>query len=177
MIWNEILSQIMGDVAEIKKDSQVDAGDEDLLKTSEKESSKYGKQYDRRDRLYSDLLHNYIRSNKSKSNWNKWYKLAFFIVSLASFVGILVVSLYVLIMIAINGGNSVSDVAVVIGGTSGVISSIIVLPKIIAVHLFPTNEDANMINMVQNMQKNDSGIRNTENKEKETTNKNKNSNK
>lgn len=35
----------------------------------------------------------------------------------------------------------------------------IVLPKIIAKHLFPTNEDEQMIELVKNMQVNDSNIR------------------
>lgn len=42
----------------------------------------------------------------------------------------------------------------------GIISALVILPKIIAQHLFPTDEERNMLKMVRNMQDNDSKIRN-----------------
>ena len=75
------------------------------------------------------------------------------------FGGIVVVSLIALITIARKETTSLSDVAVVLSSMAGIISAIIILPKIIAEHLFPTNEDEHMIEMVKNMQVNDSKIR------------------
>jgi len=53
-----------------------------------------------------------------------------------------------------------TDLGVIIGGFSGILSALLIIPKIIAEHLFPKDEDTNMIGMVKNMQLNDTGIRN-----------------
>ncbi len=47
----------------------------------------------------------------------------------------------------------------VFGCVASTVSALIILPKIIAEHLFPKNEDENMIGLVKEMQKNDSEIR------------------
>lgn len=59
----------------------------------------------------------------------------------------------------IRGNISLGDVGVVISALAGMISAFIVIPKIIAEHLFPADEDANMIAMVKSMQENDAKIR------------------
>ncbi|MBQ8836417.1 MAG: hypothetical protein IJ002_03010 [Clostridia bacterium] len=157
--YNELMEQIFDDVPD--NPSKIPVDDSKLLAASSKEGSEWGEQYDRRDTLYSDLLDRYIKVYKSKAAWNKWYKLAFFVIAMLIFIGIVVVSLLALLIAAImaNDQNVVSTVIIAIGSMSGIISSIIVLPKIIAEHLFPTNEDENMIGMVKNMQVNDSKIR------------------
>ena len=119
------------------------------------------KQYDARDVAYTDLLSDYIKSYNSKRRWNIWYKLAFFIISMLAFVVIIGGSITAIIIAAlkISDAEVWSIIAVAISGVASTVSSIIVLPKIIANHLFPTDEDKNMIDMVKNMQRNDSGIR------------------
>ena len=156
-IYHDIISQILEDLSE--NSQKIAAKDEDLLEASKKEESECGPQYDRRDRLYADLLESYIKVYESKCAWNKWFKLAFFVMSILIFSGIVVVSLASLWITASKKAIGPSDVAVVVSGMAGIISAIIVLPRIIAEHLFPTNEDENMIGMVKNMQVNDSKIR------------------
>lgn len=129
-------------------------------------ASKYGKQYDKRDYLYSKLLANYIESYDKKSEHNKVYKGIFFSVILFIFIGLIVTSVVILFLIARKSTTSVADVALVISGIAGIISAIIALPKIIAEHLFPTKEDENMIDMVKSMQQNDSNIRSSQHDEK-----------
>ncbi len=116
-------------------------------------------QYEIRNEYYSDLLKKYIDTYTSKSKWNKGYKLAFFIITLIIFLAIIGFSVYSILIIALNGKGTYSDIAAAFSATTGIVSSIIVLPKIIAQHLFPINEDENMINLVKNMQLNDSKIR------------------
>ena len=131
------------------------------LESSDREKSRFGEQYDKRDTLYAHLLDTYIHTYESKSRWNKWYKLAFFSLSLAAFVGVIGLSLTALIIVALHAKDesTVTNIAVVISSMAGIISSIVVLPKIIAKHLFPMDEDEKMIEMVKHMQLNDSRIR------------------
>lgn len=155
--YKSVVDQILADLS--SSSGQILAQDTALLNASSKESGEYGLQYERRDGLYADLLEAYIDVYNSKAAWNKWFKLAFFAISLLIFGGIVVVSLIVLITIARKNTTSLSDVAVALSSMAGIISAIIILPKIIAEHLFPTNEDEHMIEMVKNMQVNDSRIR------------------
>ncbi len=157
--FNEILKQITKDIAADSSKRNIE--DKQLLCASEKENSTCGEQYDRRDFLYADLLDKYIQSYKSKTAWNKGYKLVFFVISMLVFTAIIAVSLVALYIVAKRDNHSPSDIATVLSSMVGIVSSIIVLPRIIAEHLFPTNEDGNMIDMVKNMQLNDSKIRNS----------------
>lgn len=135
------------------------ADDDDLNEAQRQRIRDYGKGHEQRDVLYAELLQQYIEINKSKAEWNKWYKLFFFVVTLAILVALVIVPMVIYWNISRKCCVNSADVAVVIGCTAGIISSIIVLPKIIAQHLFPTNEDEHMIGIVKNMQLNDSQIR------------------
>lgn len=144
--------------------SEINADCSEIIVTDESLVEMVGielKQYDARDVAYTDLLLDYIKSYNSKRKWNTWYKLAFFIISMLAFAVIIGGSIVALIIAALKISDAAvwSVIAVAISGVASTISSIIVLPKIIANHLFPTEEDKNMIDMVKNMQRNDSGIR------------------
>lgn len=115
--------------------------------------------YKRRDDLYSDLLDNYIASYKSKTARNKVYKLIFYIVTMFSFVALIGGAVTALIIAACSDAEIGGKITIAVGSIATVLSTIIVLPKIIAVHLFPTCEDKDMIELVKNMQENDSSIR------------------
>lgn len=155
--YNDVLEQLEIDIAPLDPILPID--DHSLLEAIEKEQSDSDPEYVRRNCLYSDLLEQYIESYRSKAKWKKWFKLAFFIVTMLCFIGIIVVSLIALIFVAQKSKTDIADIGTVLGSVSGVISALVVLPKIIASHLFSTDEDSNMINMVKNMQLNDSGIR------------------
>lgn len=156
--FDNVLSLIKEDTSSVNEQS-ADLKDCTLVKKVEEERSRNGKEYDQRNHLYSELLEKYISSYENKAKCNKIYKLVFFIISLVVFLGIIAAS-FISFFIVVNKLNpSLTDFSVVFGAASSVISSIIILPKIIAEHLFPTNEDENMIDMVKNMQVNDSKIR------------------
>lgn len=61
---------------------------------------------------------------------------------------------------ALKDDPGIYDAGAIIGSVAGIVSSLIVLPKIIAEHLFPTDEDRNMNEFLKSMQENDSAIRN-----------------
>lgn len=155
--YQRILKQIVTDAPPTK--DRLPVNDEALLKTVEKERRDQDPEYVRRNQLYSELLAQYISEYHVKDTWKKWYRVIFFGVTMVSFVGILVCSIVVLFLSAGKAQPSVTDLGAILGSVAGILSSILVLPKIIAEHLFPKDEDSNMINMVKNMQLNDSGIR------------------
>ena len=118
------------------------------------------KQYDIRDELYSKMLEHYLEDHKSKSEWNKRYKFYFFWVTIVILIALVGAPIAAMVIFALRPKIGVEEIALVVSGIPGIISAIMILPKIIAEHLFPANEDQHMIGMVQNMQKNDAQIRN-----------------
>lgn len=156
--FKNIIEQIKVDAS---PDRRIAAEDDDLLESSEKNSAEDNDpQYTRRNKLYSDLLELYIEEYENKSKWKKGYKLAFFVVVMFCFFGIIGASLYAIIIVAQKDDPSLYDLGTIIGSVAGIISSLVVLPKIIAEHLFPTDEDRNMNDILKSMQENDSAIRN-----------------
>ena len=117
------------------------------------------KAYSRRNDLYGDILENYISINKEKSNANKLYKFGFFMISMIIFACLTIGPIVVFIIMACKDCPTDADFATILGCVAGIITSIIIIPKIIAKHLFPTDEDTRMIELVKNMQINDSKIR------------------
>lgn len=115
--------------------------------------------YSRRNNLYGDILENYISINKAKSNANKCYKFWFFLISMIIFACLTIGPIVVFLIMACKDSATATDFAAVLGCIAGIITSIIIIPKIIAKHLFPTDEDTRMIELVKNMQINDSKIR------------------
>lgn len=109
-----------------------------------------------RDECYTILLKefsdNYKKAHKTKRN----FKCFFFYLVCASFVGVLVAGFHVIICISMKDGIDFADAAVAIAGLGSIISAIVVLPKIIAKHLFPKEGDEKDILLVSEMLKFDS---------------------
>lgn len=145
---------------ETSKEKSEEIADESLLVSATKQSKEDKTEYEKRDESYTLLLDDYIESSKSKTAWNKVYKCIFFSVTMLILVALVAFPIAVTIIIVVKEqSNLVVDIAALVGSIIGIISAIIVLPKIIAQHLFPTNEDEHMIELVKNMQVNDSKIR------------------
>lgn len=143
--------------------SASDENDGDLSGNSRREIEKSRDEVISRDEAYSHLLNDYIEAHKTKEKYNKNYKLVFFVVTICIFVGIIVASLILIFRVSSKSYLGYSGIAVVVGCISSIISSIIVLPKIIAQHLFPVDEDKHILGIVQNMQQHDERLRNIEN--------------
>lgn len=163
--FTDILQQIKTDIPEserhrlTQKDITKRLDSKKIQAKSEKEVSRYGMQYDRRDKAYSKLLENYIDIYNRKAKANSIYKLFFFIVTILMMIALVGFPIAFMLIMAIRGDYRWEAVGVIVGGVASMITAVIVLPKIIAEHLFPTKEDENMIEMVKNMQLNDSKIR------------------
>lgn len=118
-------------------------------------SSGNGVQYDKRDKLYTDMLKKCIIKYDAKTNVNAVYKNIFFYVTIVLLCVMILIPLLLLFTIARKETSSAADIAVVIGSVAGIVSSIMVLPKIIAEHLFPANEDVHINDLVKSLQEND----------------------
>jgi len=146
-------------VAQIKKDTEslTIADDYTLISSVYKEYS--DPEYRMRNSLYSYLLNEYINDYSAKNRRKKAYKLIFFIATMLVFLALVVCPIIAILVVASRRYINYGDITVIIGSVTGIVSAIIVLPKIIAEHLFPINEETHLIEMVKNMQLNDSAIR------------------
>ena len=153
------------DFHDILKTFQEESDNETPVRTSDEQlitagiSQENDPEYDARNQAYTELLKVYIDDYVKKSKSKKNYKFWFFVVSLAAFGFIVLTAIVSIWIVTIRGNISLGDVGVVVSALTGMISAFIVIPKIIAEHLFPADEDANMIAMVKSMQENDAKIR------------------
>lgn len=151
-------------------DKPIEAKDDKLNIAIESQSREQDEEYNNRNKLYTQLLGTYIENYKKKEHSKGIYKCIFFIITLLLFFGIIVCGLIGIVYLSVFGDGSLANVGIAIANIAGIVSSLIVLPKIIAEHLFPTNEESNMLEMVKNMQDNDANIRSIlyeENKDEE----------
>lgn len=121
-------------------------------------------QYRQRDGLYTELLQEYLNSYKSKMQCKQKMKTIFFYITIGAFIFIIGLFIFVLVKASLEGLSSNADIVTVLGSVAGVLSALIAIPRIIAVHLFPTDEETNHVLMIKNMQQNDSRIRDIKSK-------------
>ena len=138
----------------------IEAKDTTLNIAVEQQQRERDKEYDERNVLYTELLRNYIASYEDKDGEKRKYKKVFFWVTIVILILIVVACLFFIWIIIVVGKDNYTEIGAIIGSVVGIITALIAIPKIIAEHLFPVNEESNMIDMVKNMQDNDSNIRN-----------------
>lgn len=156
------------DLASLLKDSIQEDGDTRAIEAKditlniavEQQQRERDKEYDERNVLYTELLRNYIASYEDKDNEKRKYKKVFFWVTIVILCLIVAACLGFIGIIVVVGKDNYTEIGAIIGSVIGIITALIAIPKIIAEHLFPVNEESNMIDMVKNMQDNDSNIRN-----------------
>lgn len=156
------------DLASLLRDSIQEDGDTRAIEAKditlniavEQQQRERDKEYDERNVLYTELLRNYIASYEDKDNEKRRYKKVFFWVTIVILCLIVVACLVFIGIIIVVGKDNYTEIGAIIGSVIGIITALIAIPKIIAEHLFPVNEESNMIDMVKNMQDNDSNIRN-----------------
>lgn len=125
----------------------------DLLNDMEAEYSEthYYLESDRRDVYYSALVKDIVKNNRA----NQVLKCIFFGVVCAIFAFICVLGLLIIFNVSKKEAITYSDVGVVAAGFGSVLSSIIVLPTIIAKHLFPEDGEKSRFAFVKENQKMD----------------------
>lgn len=137
----------------------IETNDENLNLATVSQYREQDEEYNSRNRLYTELLGKYIAIYEKKERAKTVYKGIFFAVTILLFFGIEACCLIGIVYLSIRGNSNWENVGLIIGNAAGIVSTLIILPKIIAEHLFPTNEENNMIDMVKNMQDNDASIR------------------
>ena len=155
------LLETLHDTLQGNSEKTIEVSDERLNTTIVSQSKEQDKEYIHRNELYTQLLEMYIFNYNKKEKVKGIYKLIFFIVTIALFVGIVTCGLIGIVKLSIYSNNNLANVGIAIANIAGIISALMILPKIIEEHLFPTNEESNMLKMVRNMQDNDTNIRNT----------------
>lgn len=170
--YKNILSAIEGDIEEESgssssgSDNTTTADDTNMLRTVKMQFDDE-REYRERDKLYSVLLNNYIDIYVENSKAKRKYKSCFFWMVSAAFIIIIICSSVTICRIMEMDASTAQVAAVAIGSFGSIISALVVIPKIIAEHLFPKNDETHMIDMVKNMQINDSKIREYNHKENE----------
>lgn len=156
--YKSLLDSLHGILQE-SNDRPFEAEDKNLNNAVASQNQEQDIEYDRRNKLYTELLNTYIKIYNGKEKAKSIYKAIFFTVTMFLFFGIISICLYSMYMLSKHGNGSLANIGVAISNVAGIVSTLIILPKIIAEHLFPVNEESNMIDMVRNMQDNDANIR------------------
>lgn len=122
---------------------------QDLLYDFEQEYSETNNQFyfesERRDLFYSALIKDIVINNRTSQT----LKIFFFTIVCFVFVGVCGVGAYVLISIANKSDISLTDAGTALTGFGSIIGAIIVLPNIIAKHLFPGNSEEVRFNFLK----------------------------
>lgn len=114
---------------------------------------------------FEQLLSDYVQTAERNQKVKYRMKIAFFIISMFLFVslpitliGVSIYSVYGLLNSDANLVNLIVPFVSLLGST---LTSIIVIPEIIAKYLFDPSEDKNLSDIIANMQKYDMSIRNS----------------
>lgn len=106
---------------------------------------------DRREKYYSILVKDIIDNNRTSQHLKK----AFFIIVCSIFAFICVVGLLIIYNISKKDIVTVNDIGIALTGFGSILSSVIILPQIIAKHLFPENSEEVRFGFVKDNQKAD----------------------
>ena len=110
-------------------------------------------QANKRDVYYSILVREIINNN----NTTQTLKYVFFSVVCAVFALVSILGIVAICIIACKEHIDYSEITIALSSLGGILSAIIVLPKIIAKHLFPENSEEVRFNFVTANQKMDLG--------------------
>lgn len=125
----------------------------DLLKDMEQPYSPqtFFFESDRRDLYYSALVKDIVKDNRTSQR----LKCCFFIIVCVVFILASVGGMAVIWIIARKNNISLSDLGIAFTGFGSILSAIVVLPQIIAKHLFPENSEKVRFDFIKENQKSD----------------------
>jgi len=109
--------------------------------------------------LYTALLEAYVTDFDIRHAGNLGYKKAFFIVVMSLFGLTVLSACAALVILAVQKADSTAGIVMAVSSMATIISSFIIIPRIIAEYLFPLDEDKRVTDMVGMMQQNDSVTR------------------
>lgn len=118
-------------------------------------------QFTARDLAYSNLLENYVTLTRRRNNLKEFHKWTFFWIIIISCI----IGIYLLYSLCrkILGQKDIQVVLdaspLLITAFASFLSTIIVIPKVIAQFLFDTKEDANITDLIKHTQEHDASGR------------------
>ena len=123
----------------------------DLLYDMEKpyRARRYTLESERRDIYYSALVKDIVKYNRC----NQIYKFFFFLIVCGAFFYILITCTTVMINISQLKDITYAGMGVALSGFGGILSAVIVLPSIIAKHLFPEDSEKSKYDFIRDNQK------------------------
>jgi len=93
-----------------------------------------------RNHSFTDFVSDFVTTSKTRANQQLRFRNIFFYITMLIFVALVVICVCTVKTIVSKPTTGVGDVAAIIGSFSAVMSALIVLPKTIAEHLFPSVE-------------------------------------
>ena len=128
----------------------------DLLRDMEKayEAQEFYLESERRDIYYSALVKDIVKNNRTSQK----LKCCFFAIVCLVFAAICIIGMIIILNISHKDNILYSDIGIAVTGFGSVLSSIIVLPKIIAKHLFPENSEEVRFKFIKDNQEFDQPI-------------------
>lgn len=106
----------------------------------------------KREKLFNQFLENYTNEYKNKSEQKRKLKDIFFVVIL-SILGVIVVGSMILLIVLLNLKLNISNIIITLISTSAeIITSLLILPKIIAEYLFDKEEEQHLNEIIGKMQ-------------------------
>lgn len=107
---------------------------------------------------YSKLLETYVANAKKALEEKCLYKRVFFWGCMIALAMMLLV-FFIALGVTVLKENTIQIVVELVSITVSLASAIIVVPKIIAEYLFNTSDEANMVEIIKNMQEYDKSVR------------------
>jgi len=102
----------------------------------------------RRGDLINKILEAYENYYEEKNGRNHTYKRVFFY-AILSMLGVIILAFAAAgIIIAVRGASWKDALPLLGGGTAALLTSLIILPQIIATHLFPVKEDQVIVDLI-----------------------------
>lgn len=118
-----------------------------------------------RDDQYTKLLETYVKRFPREQRGYFVMKWIFFLTVLLAFIGLIVGSIVLLFKLANNNGcMRVDHIVYAVTALCSIVSSMIVLPRIIAKHLFPARRDNEILKLIQTLIEDDRHIRDAQEK-------------
>lgn len=148
--------------------------EQSIEKINFKYQKSQNKQIIKREKLFNDFLREYTQTFTKKSKQKYDLKNKFFEQIMGLFIGIPILCFLLLIVFAICHVDIVAIITSIIASFVEIISSFIILPKIIAEYLFDKEEDKNLINLIIKMQDYNLSSKNKGNKKDSDNNQNNN---
>lgn len=112
-----------------------------------------------RDALYIKYIRDYTFSYNKRLKGQSKMKWIFFVVILFLLLSLVVGTVIAVCVVINKSKTTIEDISIIVASMAGVITSFIVLPKVIAKNLFPTTEDDHSAEIFKSVIENDMKLR------------------